>query len=51
MAKTEISKDANGITLEANYFMSGMMAILIGMAVFVFTLMDYEIDTKRMVPT
>jgi len=51
MAKIELSKDVNGITLEANYFMSGMIAICLGIALFVPALMDYKIDTKRRVPT
>jgi hypothetical protein len=51
MANIEISRDVNGISLEANYFMSGVIAILLGGAMFIPSLMDLKINTQKMVKT
>lgn len=51
MAKIELSRDVGGISLEANYFMSGLIVVFLAMMLFVPPAVGYEMPTKRMVKT
>ena len=51
MAKIELSKDGTGITLEASYFMSGVIVIFIGFCMFLPLVTGVQFPTTHMVKT